>query len=339
LRENNGAPSVDHPEVHDFIAFLRLKNVSPGTIGQYEWTLHDLFRFLPAGLNALHDVTRAQLRAYVADLQTRGLAPKTVSDRVTILKRCFGYLHAEGQIAADPAAALPQPRMGKRLPKALSLEETEAFLLALTDDSSLGRRDRILFELMYGGGLRVGEAVGLRVADFDFEDGSVRVVGKGDRERRVYLKPALLQALREYIVPEPPTGFLFLGYRGKPLTVRNVQLRIKAYAKAAGIRRRVTPHTLRHSIAVHYLQGGAPINFIQNFLGHAKLSTTGKYLQLSDRDAKRIALNTTTALDRIAPSAEESQLRETPVVLYRPDGELELCDAYVSDVLEWLAAR
>lgn len=330
--------NLNHPLVRDFFSFLRLKNVAPGTIGQYEWTLQDLFRFLPASLNALNDVTRAHLREYVADLQARRLAPKTVSDRVTILKRFFGYLHAEGRLAADPASRLPQPRMGKRLPKALSLEETETFLLALSDDSSLGRRDRILFELMYGGGLRVGEAVGLRIGDIDFEDSSVRVVGKGDKERRVYLKPALLQVLREHIETKHLTGFLFLGYRGKSLTVRNVQLRIKEYAQKAGIKRRVTPHTLRHSIAVHYLQGGAPINFIQSFLGHAKLSTTGKYLQLTDRDAKHIVLNTITALDRITVSEKESKIRERRAG-YRMDGELELWDAYVTDVVEWLSAN
>jgi site-specific recombinase XerD len=330
--------SIDDPDVRDFFSFLRLKNVAPGTIGQYEWTLRDLFRFLPASPNALRAVTRSHLRDYVADLQARGLAPKTVSARVTILKRFFGYLHAEGHLAADPASRLPQPRMGQRLPKALSLEETETFLLALSDNSSLGRRDRILFELMYGGGLRVGEAVGLRVGNIDFEDGNVRVVGKGDKERRVYIKPALLGALREYIATEQLMGFLFLGYRGKPLTVRNVQLRIKEYAKAAGIKRRVTPHTLRHSIAVHYLQGGAPINFIQSFLGHAKLSTTGRYLQLTDRDAKRIALNATTALDRMVVAEKESRIVETPPS-FRFDSEFELWDMYVTNVIEWLAVN
>jgi site-specific recombinase XerD len=324
--------------VRDFFDFLRLKNVSLGTIGQYEWTLQDLFRFLPVSLDALEDVTRAHVREYVADLQARGLAPKTVSDRITILKRFFGYLHAEGHVKADPAARLPQPRVGKRLPKALSLEETEAFLSALSADDREGHRDRILFELMYGGGLRVGEAVGLRVEAIDFEDGSVRVVGKGDKERRVYLKPALLQALQEYSAAKPPTGFLFPGYRGQSLTVRNVQLRIKAYAKAAGIKRRVSPHTLRHSIAVHYLQGGAPINFIQSFLGHAKLSTTGKYLQLTDRDAKQIVLKTPTALDRMSPSEKESRVHERRAA-YRLDGDFELWDAYVTAVVEWLAAN
>lgn len=291
--------SLDHPAVRDFISFLQLKNVSPGTVGQYEWALKDLFRSCPPELNSPPEILPAHLREYIANMQTRGSAPKTVSDRVTILKRFFGYLHAEGHIPIDPASRLPQPRVGQRLPKALSQEETESLLLALSDDPGLGCRDRILFELMYAGGLRAGETVSLRVLDIDFEDSNVRVIGKGNKERRVYLKPQVLDILREYIQAERLTEFLFPGYRGQHLTVRNVELRIKDYAEGAGIKRRVTPHTLRHSIAVHYLQGGAPINFIQTFLGHAKLSTTGKYLQLSDRASKEIALKIETGLEKI----------------------------------------
>jgi site-specific recombinase XerD len=291
--------SLDHPAVRDFFSFLQLKNVSAGTMGQYQWALKDLFRSCPSELSSPQEITPVHLREYIANMQARGSAPKTVSDRVTILKRFFGFLHAEGHISADIASRLPQPRVGKRQPKALSLEETAALLLAPSDDPGLGRRDRILFELMYAGGLRVGEAVSLRVTDIDFENGSARVIGKGDKERRIYLKPPVQEVMREYIAAEQLTGFLFPGYHGKHLTVRNVELRIKQYAKSAGIKQRVTPHVLRHSIAVHYLQGGAPINFIQTFLGHAKLSTTGKYLQLTDRASKEIALKTDTGLEKI----------------------------------------
>jgi len=136
----------------------------------------------------------------------------------------------------------------------------------------------ILFELMYAGGLRVSEAVGLRVSDVDFADGSIRIVGKGDKERRIYLKPRQVELVREYIETVDLSGLLFPGRRDKPMTPRAVEQRIKRYARSAKIARPVTPHTLRHSIAVHYLQGGAPVNFVQGLLGHASLATTGRYL-------------------------------------------------------------
>jgi len=316
------------------MAFLRLKNVAPGTIVQYTQVLKQFFQFLPAQLDSPRSIQPVHLREYVAAIQTGGTAPKTVSDRVTIFKRFFGYLHAEGLVASDPATRLPQPRIGKRLPKALSLEETEALLLVIPDDPKLGRRDRILFALIYAGGLRAREALNLRVSDLDLEDGSVHVIGKGNKERRVYLKRTVLNALRDYIAAANLDDYLFPGYGGKPMTTRNIELRIKDYAQAAGIRRRVTPHTLRHSIAVHYLQGGAPINFIQTFLGHAKLSTTGRYLQLTDQASKEIALKIGTALD---PEPDEKKVvRERRTVW--GDSDLVMWDTYLTDVVGWLAS-
>lgn len=329
--------SLENPDVQDFLAFLRLKNVSIGTLGQYEWTLQDLFKACDSDLRSLQDVTASHLRRYVAELQDKGLKPKTIGDRVTILKQFFGYLFAEGHLQADPAQRLPLPRMSKRLPKALSLAETEALLLAVDEDAELGERDRILFELMYACGLRAGEAVQLRVSDIDFEDGSLRICGKGNKERAVFVKKILLDTLREYIEADGLSDLLFPGYRGKHLTVRNVELRIKQLAIVAGITRKVTPHTLRHSIAVHYLQGGAPINFIQTFLGHAKLSTTGRYLLLTDQASKQIVMNTPTALDSLSGPEKELGMREGRAG-YAFEGELEMWDAYVTDVVEWLAA-
>ena len=328
--------SISDPAVQDFGAFLHLKNVSAGTHFQYQWTLQDLFRSLPDSIRSFEKVTAEHLRDYLASLHAKRLKPKTVSDRVTILKHFFGYLFVEGHIPADPAQRLPLPKVGQRQPKALTLEETQALLLAIEKDPELGRRDRILFELMYSGGLRAGEAVSLRAANIDFEDGCVRVVGKGNRERRVYLKPVTLRAVREYIQADQIEGFLFVGYRGKHLTVRNIEYQIQHHAEAAGISRRVSPHCLRHSIAVHYLQAGAPIHFVQNLLGHANLKTTGRYLILSDAMLKQIALETHTAIERVqaVENAESGQARESRIPYQRDD--FASWDYYVTDVLEWL---
>ena len=330
--------SIENAEVRDFVAFLQLKNVSSQTIAQYRWVLKDFFRAGPAQLTSFQEVTPAHLRDYVAGLQAKKLAAKTVGDRVTILKRFFGYLAAEGQLASDPSLRLPLPKVGKRLPKALTLQEVRAFFTAIKSKSDLGRRDRILFEVMYAAGLRVSETVGLRLQDFDFSDSSVQVVGKGNQERRIYLKPDLIRRLQAFIRSARITEYLFRGHDQGHLNRRSVELRIKRYATAAGIRRRVTPHTLRHSIAVHCLQGGAPVNFVQALLGHASLATTGKYLQLTDQMAKEIALRVPTALEPPRAAAKQKkgkpQLREAPVG-YGMEAGVDW-DAQVAVVLEWL---
>jgi site-specific recombinase XerD len=329
--------SLELPEVRDFLAYLALNNFAPNTITRYRSALQDLFSHGPRELAGLQEITPTHLREHVADLQTRGYAAKTLYARVQTLKRFFAYLVIEGQLKTDPARRLPLPKVGKRLPKALSLAEMEALLHAIRKDPQLVLRDRVLIELLYLGGLRIREALHLRVEDCDLSDDSVRVIGKGDIERRVYLKPPVLKRLCDYIEKEELTGLLFPGRGDKSLSEETVRKRLKGYARAAGITRPVTPHVLRHSIAVHYLQGGAPINFVQSLLGHAKLSTTGQYLLLSDEMTKRIALDTQTAVDRLNEETKRGvpKLREARASFDIDD--LAMLDAYVSDVLLWLA--
>jgi integrase/recombinase XerD len=300
----------EHPEVADFITYLRLKNLSPRTIEEYQKVLGSLFYHVGLADLAPSQITATQLRGYVASMQQRGLAAKTVSNHVLVIKRFFGFLLAEGYIEEDPSLRIPRPKVGKRLPKALSIAEVQALFAAFKDRTSTERRDRVFFQLVYACGLRISEAVNIEVEDIDFDEGTLRVIGKGDKERRVYLKPNLLQTLKEYIAESKPGTYLFLGRGGdKPITYRNMEDRFKEHVTAAGLPDRVTPHTLRHSVAVHYLINGAPITFVQNLLGHESLATTGIYTQLADTMTKEIALNTPTALDEVLP-AEERTLKE-----------------------------
>jgi integrase/recombinase XerC len=199
----------------------------------------------------------------------------------------------------------------------------------MKSQSRAGRRDKILFQLIYAGGLRVSEAVGLKAADIDFTQGTLMVVGKGDKERRIYLKPFVLKQLQQYSTENGLDGYLFPGRGHGHITARNAQMRFKEYVRKAGLPEHVSPHTLRHSIAVHYLIGGAPITFVQSLLGHESLATTGIYTQLADEMTKEIALNTETALDKL----EEGKLKEA-AIRYEPD--FEKWDAFLSQVLEWL---
>ena len=320
---------MKYPEVSDFIAYLRLKNLSPRTIEEYQKVLGSFFKHLKLGDSLPREITVPQLRDYVASMQQRGLAAKTVSNHVLVIKRFFGFLLVEGYIQEDPSQRLPRPKVGKRLPKALTILQVQALFVAMDSEPRAGRRDRVFFQLTYAGGLRVGEAVGLKVDDTDFTQGTLRVVGKGNKERRIYLKPFVLKQLQGYITESGLDNYLFPGRGHGHIAARNMQMRLKKYVRKAGLPEHVSPHTLRHSIAVHYLIGGAPITFVQNLLGHESLATTGIYTQLADEMTKEIALNTETALDKL----EGGKLKEA-AARYEPD--FEGWDAFVSEVLEWL---
>ena len=319
----------EHPEVTDFIAYLRLKNLSASSIATYHSALRRLFAHVGLGGSAPSQITPAQLRNYVASLQDRGRSPKTVANYVLIIKRFFGFLLAEGHIEEDPSRRLPRPRVGRRLPKALTVPQVQALFAAMSDETPADHRDQLFFKLLYACGLRIGEAVRARVADINWEDGWLRVVGKGNKERRVYLKPYLVSALSAYVEGTGLEGYLFPGQAGH-VKEWHMRRRLKRYVRKAGLPRHITPHTLRHSMAVHYLIGGAPITFVQGALGHESLASTGIYTQLVDQMAKEITLNTRTALDG---DEEAGRPLKEARGLYEP--EFEGWDRFVSEVLEW----
>ena len=319
-----------HREVADFVSTLQLKHLSSRTIIEYLKALRGLFRWLGLGEASPTTITTAQLRAYLSSLMEKGRAPKTISSYTIVIKRFFGFLRAEGYIADDPSRRLPNPKIGQRLPRALTVEQVRALLAACAETSPLERRDRLLVALMYACGLRISEAAALRVQDVDLEQGKLRVVGKGNKERSLYLKPRLVQELRRYIDEKAPEGYLFPGRFDSHLTDRAIHMRFKRYVRRAGLPEDVSPHALRHSIAVHYLMEGAPLPFVQNLLGHASLATTGIYTQLADTMTKDIALTTRTALD---DPPEAGALREPAVVYAAGD---EGWSFFVIQVLDWL---
>jgi site-specific recombinase XerD len=294
----------------DYESYLHLKGLSPRTIGNYLYYLGHLFRFLEVEPAAVSTLTAAQLRSYVASLQERGLADKSVWSEVQAIKAFFRFLVDEGYINQNPAERLPTPKVGRRLPKTLTVEQVRDLFRAMDGTSRVDRRNKVLFHLCYVAGLRVGEAVALRVGNLDPDEGTLRVVGKGDKERRIYLKSYTVELLEQYIEESGVTDFLFPGRGGGHITISTVDPQFQRYVKKAGIPRRVTPHMLRHSVAVHYLLGGAPITFVQQFLGHDRLATTGIYTQLVDEMTRKIALETETALEGIA-KREGERVKET----------------------------
>ena len=303
----------EHPEYRDFIEFLKLKGLMPRTLVEYERVLKSLFAFAGLGEAAPSSVSVEQIRAYLRGLQERGLNPKTVADRVTVIKRFFGFLHYEGYLTQDPSKRIPYPRTSQRLPKALTREQVRKFFARFDERDSLEYRDKVFFLLAYTCGLRLSEVAHLKLENLDLERGTVRVIGKGDKERRVYLKPSVSEVLREYAARIGSGPYLFANRKGRPLSGRNMDLQFEKYAKRAQLPDWATPHKLRHSIAVHFLMSGAPLPFLQQFLGHANLGTTGQYLLLEDETMRQIAIRMPNALDEEEEAGEARATREQEV--------------------------
>jgi integrase/recombinase XerD len=216
------------------------------------------------------------------------------------LRGFYRFCFAEGLIETDLASRFDLPRQPRLLPEVLSVDEVVAILNVKGDDSPVGIRDRALLELLYASGLRISEAVGLDLEDISLDEGVVRVVGKGDRERQVPVGEVALAWLRRYIDDVRPGwlggwrgdarhgGPVFLSIRGERLDRRRGWEILVAAARSAGLREGISPHTLRHSFATHLLEGGADLRIVQELLGHASISTTQLYTHLTGERIKDV---------------------------------------------------
>lgn len=238
-------------------------------------------------------VSRTLLRDFVFTLKDLGLSPATIRRQVSATHTYFAFLIGEGHLTDDPSDRMETPRRGRALPEVLTVAEVEAMLAAPSADHPLAWRDRALLELAYGAGLRVSELCGLAGPDLLLADGLVRVFGKGGKERLVPIGRKVVGPVSIYLNQTRPSldrgrseGRVLLNARGGPLTRVGAWGIIKRVAKAAGLTRRVTPHTLRHSFATHLLEGGADLRAVQEMLGHVDLSTTQIYTHV-DREYLR----------------------------------------------------
>lgn len=278
-----------------FQDFLTLEQgASPRTNEAYG---RDLDRFtafaLTKGAKAPTDVGARMLREYVYHLKDLGLAPASIRRNVSAVRTYFRFLLGEGLATRDPSERLEIPKRWRTLPDVMSVDEVERLLGAPTLDDPLAFRDRAMLELAYGAGLRVSEWISLAVRDLAFEDQLVRVFGKGSKERVVPIGRSAIGAVAVYLRELRPRlergegkGILFLNARGTPLSRMGAWTILRKYVERAGITKRVSPHTLRHSFATHLLEGGADLRAVQEMLGHADISTTQIYTHV-DREYLR----------------------------------------------------
>lgn len=259
-----------------FLGYLRAeKHASPHTIRAYRTDLRQFREFLAAaGVSDVTALDARAVRAWLADLHARGLDPVSTARKLAAVRSWLRFLTRRGVLPSNPAREVRGPRPPRRLVSFLSLDEMDALLAGPGADA----RDRAVLELLYATGLRVSELAGLRLEDVDRARRLVQVVGKGGRPRVVPYGAEAARALDAYLAWRGEEGGpLFRNARGGPLSARSLRECVRRRARAAGLSRRVTPHTLRHSFATHLLDAGADLRLIQDLLGHRRLSTTQRY--------------------------------------------------------------
>lgn len=285
-------PPFRFEQFQDYLTYER--GLSARTVVSYA---RDLSRWQACmsdlGVKSPSEVTPRHMREWIFSLKEAGLAPTSIRRAQSALRTYFGFLLAEGDLAADPTDRLEAPRVSRKLPDFLTLDEVGKLLDAPDPSKKLFWRDRGILELLYATGVRVSELVELSLTSLDLEEGFATVFGKGSKERLVPVGAPARRALSRYLREVRPTldkgqgaGRTFLNARGRPMRREAVWTIVKDAARRAGIRKRVSPHTLRHTFATHLVEGGADLAAVQELLGHADIATTQIYTHL-DREYLR----------------------------------------------------
>jgi integrase/recombinase XerD len=285
------------PSIDSFLAMVTVeKGLARNSVEAYGRDLAELSRFLLSkGLVSWDAVRPVDIRSYVASLRERGLGARSIARQVVTIRRIFRFLDGEGLIQEDPTPALllrPGPR---KLPHTLSGDDVRKLLAQPNPNETLGARDQAMLELLYATGLRVSELVNLQTRQISFQGDYVTVKGKGSKVRAVPFGrwaheklAAYVQEVRPRLLKGKSSPFVFANRSGKPLSRQGFWKLLRHYALRAGIDKRVTPHTLRHSFATHLLEGGADLRSVQTMLGHADISTTQIYTHVDGARLKAV---------------------------------------------------
>ncbi len=281
--------AVDDALIEGFADVLWMeKGLSDNTLAAYRRDLRGLAAWQGARRANLQNASRADIQAYLGDLLARGRSPRSAARSLSCLRSFYRYLLREGLRSDDPSLELEGPKLGRPLPKTLSETDVEALLQAPDLGDPLGFRDRCMLEVLYACGLRVSELVGLTLREVSLNQGVLRIVGKGGKERLVPVGEEALHWLQRYLreargelLGAAESDVLFPSRRGQAMTRQTFWHRIKQHAQRAGIRAAVSPHVLRHAFATHLVNHGADLRVVQLLLGHSDLSTTQIYTHVA----------------------------------------------------------
>ena len=266
------------------------RNFSSQTLRAYRNDLHQYLSFLIAeGCRDLGNVTRLLLRGFLAFLKKQDYSKTTIARKLVSIRSLYKFLCREGILKFNPVENIRAPKLDKKLPGFMSINETETLLNLPGLNTLSGIRDRAIMETLYSTGMRVSELVGIDVEDIDFFNEVVKVKGKGKKERLQPIGNHALDAIRSYLSKrDADNKALFLNNRCGRLTERSVARMLEKYVKKAGLSLNISPHTFRHSFATHLLDRGADLRSVQELLGHANLSTTQIYTHITTERLKQV---------------------------------------------------
>ena len=275
--------------IKDFRGYLKVeKGLSQNSVDAYANDVQKLKEYSLSKNLAPEDITSKDLKLFIGTLYDLGLSARTQARIISGIKSFFNYLLIEEYIKIDPSELLEMPTLSKKLPEVLDLEEIDALIAAVDMSKPEGQRNRAILETLYSCGLRVSELVNLRFEDLFFDEGFIRVIGKGNKQRLVPVSPGLEDEIDQYVhgaraelkIKHGNEAYVFLNRRGAKLTRVMIFTIIKNLADKISLKKKVSPHTFRHSFATHLLEGGANLRAIQEMLGHESITTTEIYTHL-----------------------------------------------------------
>ena len=280
-------------EIDNFLYFLKKElNYSDYTIKNYQLDLTDFFKYVSKSNIDFLNIKNTHVRGYLKYLDTCNLKNTTISRRISALRTFYNYLLEKGLVKSNIFLNVKNPKLEKKLPNYLNYTEIEELLASIDTRTDEGLERRLLIEMFYSTGCRVGEMVNVKISDIDFYNKTIKVMGKGSKERIVYYGDYASKYLEDYLKNKEKKGYLFTNKRGEKLTIEEVEYIVRDIMKHISIKTHVTPHTLRHTFATHLLNNGADIRTVQELLGHANLSTTGIYTHVSSDRLKDVYFKT-----------------------------------------------
>jgi len=285
--------------INEFINFLKLeRSLSSNSIEAYRNDIKKFIQYLETkGLSLLpHQIESDHLQNFIHWINELGISPRSQSRVISGIKSFYKYLLIENYIQKDPTELLETPKIGRELPKVLSVDEIDKLIQAIDLSQAEGQRNKAIIETIYSCGLRVSELINLKISNLYFDEGFIRIIGKGNKERLIPISQKAIKEINLYFedrnklsVKSGHEDILFLNRRGKQLTRVMVFTIIKRLSEKAGLSKDISPHTLRHSFATHLIEGGADLRAIQEMLGHESIITTEIYTHL-DREYLRYTI-------------------------------------------------
>ena len=285
--------------LRDYMTMLKVeRNLARNSLESYERDLQQYHQYLKTELKlkTIRNVTLGHIRSFVRKLSNRGLAANSIKRAVSSIRTYHNFLSAEGHMKDNPAQLLDTPKIPRKLPNVLTIQEIDKILGIIPENAPMAQRDLAIFEMMYSCGLRVTELCDFKTSDILWDSEMIRVQGKGSKQRFVPIGPIARENLKNYLNHErntladknPNVPEVFLSRNGRKLTRMMIWVLLKKWTESAEVKKEVSPHTLRHSFATHLLEGGADLRSVQEMLGHTDITTTQVYTHLDKEHLKEV---------------------------------------------------